>query len=458
MLAIAHNLSALNAQRQFNIVDTKKGKTTEKLSSGYRVNRAADDAAGLAISEKMRRQIRGLTQASANCQEGIGLCQVKDGALNEVHEILNRMNELSVQSANGTLMDEDRSHIQAEMDELVAEINQIARNTTYNEIQIFDYANQMGLNEKRSAIGTGYLTDVFQEGSAYHPSANLNFNGIDPTTVSQMYGKSFTFTCSQSCPETFKFTFINGDGTQNSVVGQNNGSGLHEYTIDIHGETTAKGVLDKLFNYVHDNMPNSYTPAGDGDLLVSHSNRLVRTSDSSFSIVSDATFNNANDAAHAFDDRIASNSPFSKADCSELAAVVEEAEFIPVLGIQAGCEAGQYIYLTMRQMNAKILGIDPTDISTQSAASESIGKVKYAQNLISEHRSKAGAEQNRLEHAIYNLDNVVENTTAAESRIRDTDMAKEMMSLSLSNILAQAGQSVLAQANQSIQGVLSLLS
>ena len=458
MLTVAHNLSAINAQRQFNIVDSKRAKTTEKLSSGYRVNRAADDAAGLAISEKMRRQIRGLTRASENCQEGIGLCQVKDGALNEVHEILNRMNELSVQSANGTLTDEDRAHIQAEMDELVAEINQIGKNTTYNEIQIFDYANQMGIETNRSAIGTGYLSDVFQEGNAYHPSANLKFNGINDSTVSELYNKSFTFTCSQSCNEAFKFTFIDGKGSQSSVVGQNNGDGLHEYTIDIHGETTAKGVLDKLFNYVHGHMPNNYSPTSAGDLLVSHSNRLVRTSDSSFSIVSTNTYGSAEEAAHAFDDRIASHSPYSKADCTELAEVVEVDEFMPVLGIQAGSEAGQYIYLTMRQMNAKVLGIDPADISTQSAANASIGKIKYAQNLISEHRSMAGAEQNRLEHAIYNLDNVVENTTAAESRIRDADMAKEMVSLSLSNILAQAGQSVLAQANQSNDGILSLLS
>ncbi len=457
MLTVAHNLSAINAHRQFNIVDSKRAKTTEKLSSGYRVNRAADDAAGLAISEKMRRQIRGLTRASENCQEGIGLCQVKDGALNEVHDILNRMNELSVQSSNGTLTDEDRAHIQAEMDELVAEINQIGKNTTYNEIQIFDYANQMGIQTNRSAIGTGYLTDVFQEGNAYHPSANLKFNGINDSTVSELYNKSFTFTCSQSCDEAFKFTFIDDDGNHNNVDNQD-GYVLHEYTIDIHGETTAKGVLDKLFNYVHGHMPNSYSPTSAGDLLVSHSNRLVRTSDSSFSIVSTNTYGSAEEAAHAFDDRIASHSPYSKADCTELAEVVEADEFMPVLGIQAGSEAGQYIYLTMRQMNAKVLGIDPADISTQSAANASIGKIKYAQNLISEHRSKAGAEQNRLEHAINNLDNVVENTTAAESRIRDADMAKEMVSLSISNILSQAGQSMLAQANQSQQGVLSLLS
>ena len=138
MLIVAHNMMAANAQRQFGIVDKRKASSTEKLSSGYRINRAADDAAGLAISEKMRRQVRGLAQASMNCQDGIGLCQVRDGALGSVHEILQRMNELAVHSANGTLSEEDRSYIQEEVDNLVAEINRIGKDTSFNEIPVFD--------------------------------------------------------------------------------------------------------------------------------------------------------------------------------------------------------------------------------------------------------------------------------------------------------------------------------
>lgn len=458
MITVAHNLTAYNAQRQFSLVNNSRAKSAEKLSSGYRVNRAADDAAGLAISEKMRRQVRGLTQASRNCQDGIGLCQVKDGALSEVHDILNRMNELSVQAANATLTDEDRADIQAEINHLVTEINRIGSDTEFNEIKVFDYANQMGVTPtpSSSAIGSGYLTDAYGENGIFYPSANLNFGGVNASTVSDLYDKSFSFTCSQSCNEAFKFTF-KGDGTPSSA---SNLSGYqeHRYIVDISGETTPKGVLDKLFNLVNQNMPNNASNANPNDMLVSHSNRLVRTSDDSFSIVAVyPSFNDAQSAKNHFADRIGTNNRFAKADCTEIASVVTNENFKPVIKIQAGAEKDQYIFLTMNQMNAAILGLDPTDISTQTAAGIAINKIKEAFGHISKQRSTAGAEQNRLEHAIKNLDNVVENTTAAESRIRDTDMSGEMVEFSIKNIMTQAGTSMMSQANLSNQSVLSLL-
>ncbi len=463
-MVVAHNLTAYNAQRQFNLINNSRSKSTEKLSSGYKINRAADDAAGLAISEKMRRQVRGLTQASFNCQDGIGLCQVRDGALNEVHDILNRMNVLSVQAANDTLMDEDRAQIQVEMDQLVSEINRIGSDTEFNNLKVFDYAKQMGMKPtpSSSAIGSGYLTDVYQEPGTnrYHPSANLNFGGINSETVSQLYDKSFSFTCSAGCSETFTFKFIDGDGTQNSLVGKNNGQAPHTYTIDIHGKTTANEVLDCLFGYVAGNMANdSYIASADGKKLpVSHSNTLVRTSDNSMTIAANATYSDPESAKHAYDAKIASHSPYSRAICTEIAGVIQDETFRPIIKIQAGAEKDQYIALTMDTMNARVLGVDPTDISTQSAAANAIQQIKNAFRIVSEQRSDAGAEQNRLEHAIKNLDNIVENTQAAESQIRDTDMAREMVQYSLKNILAQAGQSMMTQANQSNQGVLSLLS
>ncbi len=459
MLSVAHNLTSMNTARQFGIVSGYSAKSTEKLSSGYKINRAADDAAGLAISEKMRRQVRGLTQASLNCQDGISLCQVRDGALSEVHDILNRMNELSVKAANGTLTAEDRGFIQTEMNQLVSEINRIGSDTTFNHIQVFDYANQMGLKPTptSSAIGSGYLTDAYHDASGYHPSANLNFNGVNAETVNQLYNNSFTFTCSVGCNETFKFTFISDDGTKSRVEGQNNERNPHVYTIDIYGETTPEGVLDKLFTFVHDNMPNHRIPSSDSDLLVSHSNRLVRTSPTSFSIVATASFPTETEAKHAFDDKIANHSPYSQANCTELAGVIQNEEFKSLLAIQAGAESGQFIYISMDTMNASVLGIDPTNVTTQESASTAINMVKSAQQEISRQRSNAGAEQNRLEHTIKNLDNVVENTQAAESAIRDTDMAREMVRLANLNILSQAGTSMMAQANQSNQTVLSLL-
>ena len=458
-MVISHNLCAMNAQRQYGLNNISRKSSTEKLSSGYKINRAADDAAGLAISEKMRRQVRGLTQAKYNIQDGVGLCQVKDGALNEVHDLLQRMNELSVKSANGTLSPEDRSYIQHEVDNISAEINRIGKTTTFNEIPIFDYDNLInipgsnGSHTNSTAIGTGYLTDAYYMDGSYHPSANLDFGGVNAQNVSDLYGKSFSFTCSQACPEAFKFTFIDGNGSSDSAANLS-GSVLHEYKIDIHGLSSGPEILNKLFNYVSKNMPNGYSGADTSKLLVSHSNYLVRTSPTSFSLASSSGFPTEEQAKNKYASHSGS---YGKADCTELAGVITAPTKANVLAIQAGSEAGQYIYLTMEKMNAKLLDVDPLDVSTQDAAGTAIGKVKNALATISSQRSTAGAEQNRLEHA-YNVNDItVENTTAAESLIRDTDMAKEMVNFSLKNILAQAGESMMAQANQMNQSVLSLL-
>ena len=450
MMVVAHNLASMNTQRQFGLVEKRMAKSTEKLSSGYRINRAADDAAGLAISEKMRRQVKGLSQASRNCQDGISLCQVRDGALDSVHGMLNRMNQLSVQAATATLSDTDRSYIQEEVDNIVAEINRIGRETTFNEIPVFDYehlvniAGGSGSHSSTSAIGTGYLTDSIYYDGKYHPSANLDFSGVNADTVSSLYGKSFSFTCSQACAEAFEFTFIDGDGTQ-SAARNLDGVTKHEYDIDIHGLTTASEVLDKVFNYVSEHMPRNYTATDRNDLLVSHSNRLLRTSPDSFSLMSTTGYNSASQAEAAFAN---SRGAYGKADCSELSGVIKDSSVKNALAIQAGAEAGQFIYVSLEKMNAGLLGLDPTDVSTQDAAGKAIDKIKKASAEIARQRADAGADQNRLEHTIRNLDNVVENTTDAESRIRDTDMALEMVEFSKDSILSQAGTSMMSQANQ----------
>ncbi len=463
--SIVHNMTAMGGARYFGINTRNTKKSTEKLSSGYRVNRAADDAAGLAISERMRRQVRGLSRASENCQDGIGLCQVKDGALSEVNKLLHRMTELSVKAANGTLSADDRQAIQQEINALSAEINRIGSDTEYNEIKVFDYdgtkitiPGSSAITDQTAAINTGYLTDAYFDGTRYHPSANLDFSGVDEDNVSGLYDKTFSFTCSQGCPETFTFKFIDGDGTQSSVSGQNNGRNPHIYTIDIHGETTGKGVLDQLFNYVSTNMPNGYTASADGKTLpVSHSNTMYRTSNTGISIASNTTSNTAEAAKQYFVYNMNTGSPYAKADCSEIAAVINGEKTINALCIQAGADAGQFIYLTMDKMNAKRIGVDPVDVTTQTAATNAIQQIKEASAEINRQRAVAGAEQNRLEHAIANLDNVTENTAASESRIRDTDMATEMVELSKLNILGQAGTSMITQANQSRSHLLGLL-
>lgn len=268
-MVVQHNLRAMNSNRMLGVTTSTQAKSTEKLSSGYKINRAADDAAGLAISEKMRRQIRGLTQASANAQDGISMVQTAEGALNEVHDMLQRINELAVKGENGTLMTEDRSYINLEVKQLMSEIDRVANTTTFN--------------------------------------------------------------------------------TKNLLTGS----------------------------------------------------------------------------------------------CSNV-------------DLQVGAESGQHIKLSIQKMNCSGLGLSGsiTDATSAGALNESVKNAIKALNL---QRSKLGAVQNRLEHTINNLDNVVENTTSAESAIRDTDMATEMVKYSNNNILAQAGQAMLAQSNQANQGVLSLL-
>ena len=275
-MVVQHNLTAMNSNRMLGLTTKTQAKSTEKLSSGYKVNRAADDAAGLAISEKMRRQIRGLTQASLNAQDGISAVQTAEGALNEVHDMLQRMNELAVKAANGTNQSEDQSYIQSEVDALIDEINRVAETTSFNE--------KMLLNGSWSG-------------------------GVD---------------------------------------------------------------------------------------------------------------------------------------------------------LQVGSEGttGNRISVSIKSMDAAGISVDTlknNGVTSQSDAQASISVIKSAMTAISKQRSDLGAIQNRLEHTINNLDNVVENTTAAESQLRDTDMATEMVKYSNNNILAQAGQAMLAQANQSNQGVLSLL-
>jgi flagellin len=274
-MVVQHNLQAMNSNRMLGLTASSLAKSTEKLSSGYRVNRAADDAAGLAISEKMRRQVRGLTQAARNAQDGISMAQTAEGAMNEVHDMLQRMNELATQAANGSLQSEDRSYIQMEVDQLVSEIDRVATTTTFNERKL--------------------LNGSLKEGVALQ---------------------------------------VGAEGTASNTI-----------TIKIVS-LTAKGLK--------------------------------------------------------------------------------------VSGLKVSGKKG-------------------------TTAQKAMGKIKDAIKILNEQRATIGAVQNRLEHTVNNLNNVVENTTAAESQIRDTDMATEMVKYSNSNILQQAGQSMLAQSNQSNQGVLSLL-
>lgn len=467
MLAIAHNMAALNAYRQLGQVHTAKSKSTEKLSSGYRINRAADDAAGLAISETMRRQINGLSQGTRNCQDGISVCQIADGALSEVNDMLNRITELSVKSANGTLSPEDREHIQAEISQLTSEISRVGDTTTFNEIPIFHLperlvedplGNDMSLISSPSA-SIGYLSEAYKVGSTYYPAASMDFSNLNKNNIPLLADKSFSFTCSQSCDEVFKFTFIDGDGTESKFLNPSSkGQKVeHDYQIDIHGLTTGSGVLNELFNCVKNNPP-TIDPMGDSNSLkVSHSNILVKESSTKLIIRADSYGNT--DSTKAVQDFLNAKkgTPHGQANFSEVTGLTPM-KAVSSLDIQYGSEAGQLLRLEIDNMDADIIGVSDIDVRTIEGATDALGKTKKAMNIINEQRSKIGSQQNRLEHTIKNENNVVENTTASESKIRDTDISTEMVNFSNQNILEQFGSSMLAQANQNSQHILSLLS
>ena len=706
-MVISHNMLALNANRQFNIINKNKAKSIEKLSSGYRINRAADDAAGLSISEKMRRQIRGLSQGVRNTEDGVSLCQVADGALAEVAEMLHRITELSVQSANGTYTDEDRKAIQQEISQIQQEIERIGETTEFNERKIFGDDGQtttappttlpslpstVKVNRTLSVTISGQpitdrsaiyslsadeTTGITIDGQTYdwsqiktakgntladsvilagdysftHKGINIsinvsnyqtrdniskNINGLNVEVSERVkqqikavsditikngylgkqyrssYGDSinssqykiyaddngikvgnntpyswndmgldinnpksgtYTFKDTQS---SLKFTYKVEDGaTKESLLkGLNNISiNLKEGETSFYGPTMWTGntrlkLYDRLINSTTNWCPlvygaNDYIP-GVGetrrnayfkyskdssgnpmlqyigtdltnpkpqsqysfyinksdlstlqninyanvpyDIYTSPQIRFVDNKGSTIYMYLDNADKGGsyNEILNQFDSgyiigfgdspcetslwatKIVPNSiedgnyagtvyeTYIDANKSKLVDISDEVDIqtdvqptpdptpidkkeIGKWWIQSGSEAGQGMFLEIDRMNTTILGINDLDVSTVGGANHALDAVKGALEKVSSSRSKIGAQQNRLEHTIANELNVVENTTSAESRIRDTDMSKEMVAFSKDMILENVGQAMLAQANQSNQGVLSLL-
>ena len=344
-MVVQHNITAMNSNRMLGITSSTQAKSTEKLSSGYKINRAADDAAGLSISEKMRRQIKGLSQASLNAADGISCVQTAEGALNEVHDMLQRINELAVKGENGTLTSTDRQYIQSEVKQLMSEIDRVQSTTTFNEQNLLDGS----FNNKGLMVGAE---------AGQHIGVT-----IGNMSTNELIGKAL------ADGVTFKTNHIDDKSTD---VTANNG-GKYNYNDDGTENTLDVDMLAKFYTF-------------DADAIKDTTN-ITGTAVADTSLAADK----AKEAPTA-------------ADFAALNAFA-----------------------------------------------------KSAIKTVSQQRSDLGAVQNRLEHTIKNLDNVVENTTAAESQIRDTDMASEMVKYSNNNILAQAGQAMLAQSNQANQGVLALL-
>ena len=409
-MVVQHNLSAMNANRMLNVTTSAQSKSTEKLSSGYKINRAADDAAGLSISEKMRKQIKGLTQASSNAQDGVSAVQTAEGALTEVHSMLQRMNELAVQSSNGTNSQTDRKAIQDEIDQLTSEIDRVSETTKFNETYL--------LKGDATKTDTAYFME-----SKYNVTSGIYAEGSDKeiTTAADLEkaikdGKKLY---------TAAYDKANNPQTADNIAVKGKDYAYVTKLYDKNGkEVSAQNIQDSK-NADGTAADNYYTSNAGlaGKNATPPTNMEIKK-----------------DAAKNFTKGYEVNGSIS-------------------FNLHVGADSADdnKIAVKIESMSAKGIGVYGLKVDTEDDATAAIDRIAEAVQKVSSQRSTLGAAQNRLEHTIANLDNVVENTTSAESRIRDTDMAQEMVNYSKNNILAQAGQSMLAQANQSNQGVLSLL-
>ena len=492
-MVVQHNLTAMNSNRMLGVTTKTQAKSTEKLSSGYKINRAADDAAGLSISEKMRKQIRGLTQASSNAQDGISAVQTAEGALNEVQDMLQRMNELAVKSANGTNSETDRDYIQNEIDQLTTEIDRVSETTKFNET----YLLKGDQNATKDYTYT-YNTATGKAAEVKLPTTDSN-NGnkltvtFDPATASgeaqnevakliRDQGFSVTSSSEKNAADPAKFDNsitlkLNGtekykvvEQTAGSVyeIQDNTGKKIASINLTVNnGGTVGVGQTDKFTKVGTETITASSATAGYGNgetmkYYDKDGNGIPENAlDSYFTSSTNAagttiTTSARSDAKNVYDALGNKLTPDST-----LVTAKQDLTGALSLTLHVGADAtsNNQISVNLDAMSAKGLGVNglKVDGADDTNARDAIETIKEAIQKVSTQRSALGAVQNRLEHTINNLDNVVENTTSAESQIRDTDMATEMVKYSNNNILAQAGQAMLAQANQSNQGVLSLL-
>ena len=476
-MVVQHNMQAANANRMLGITSGAQAKSTEKLSSGYKINRAADDAAGLTISEKMRKQIRGLDKASSNAQDGVSSVQTAEGALTEVHSMLQRMNELAVQSANGTNSADDRQAIQDEVDQLTTEIDRVAETTKFNEIYLLKGDNSSTKNVYMKGHDAG-LKGTLTDGAK---SATFTMDELQSGDKYTIAGKEYTIGSSKAdvankitAPATGASTTVEIDGssyeikdTNGNVAIYKDGSATALTKADVGGTGNADAGVADLKNLVKDGSTvkidgKTYAAMtdADGNGVDDDDSSIITKDVAETKIKAELlTANNIGtvDQAATVEDANTANGKTSYTINKGYATVADTLSFN--LHVGADADMTNKITVDIDTMNSANLGIKGINVKDASGteATYAIDAIADAVAKVSSQRSALGAVQNRLEHTIDNLDNISENTSSAESRIRDTDMAKEMVNYSKNNILAQAGQSMLAQANQSTQGVLSLL-
>ena len=495
-MVVQHNLQAMNSSRMLGITSSQQAKSTEKLSSGYRINRAADDAAGLSISEKMRKQMRGLDRASTNASDGVSAVQTAEGALTEVHDMLQRMNELSVQAANGSNSQSDREAIQNEVSQLTTEIDRVSETTKFNEMYLLKgdtdpaakktvtmTGHDAGLDKLRSTANYQSMVTKQNDSSVTFFAFQVDMKNLTAGTSVNIGGKDYTIikevTDAQdqdASKSEYAVANIDKSGTlttDDSKITQGRALQLIAQAL---GQANyigdEKASSQNLGSYIDKDAGTTTTPNDNYGLTATANVKVkkgayVEKTDTWASVA--GTFDGkkeaplARNAAAGYDTTESITFLVAKAQDS---TVQQSLKFN--LHVGADADMNNKIGVGIEEMNAAYLGIKGLDVVGQDkdgnkiddggiAATYAIDAIADAVAKVSAQRSALGAVQNRLEHTINNVDNVVENTTAAESRIRDTDMADEMVTYSKNNILAQAGQSMLAQANQSTQGVLSLL-
>ncbi len=543
-MIVQHNMTAMNTNRQLGIATGALSKSTEKLSSGYKINRAADDAAGLAISEKMRSQIRGLNQASSNAQDGISLIQTAEGALQESHSILQRMRELTIQAANGTETDEDRGNIQDEIKQLQSELDRISTDTEFNTMKLLDGS----LDGSAAVTSAGPKFGVYDTGLKGFVTSNTSGVKINTTINAMAGGESATWdadgkiltlnltkntTYSQAEiddliknakqedsmdslhePAEVKLVFNNGvftAGDSAGTTGVTTVAGVKAHTDNVSlsiGSNAATAGTDYIGAGTMKITANKY--GADNNITITLTFDAEKGSEEA-KLSTAATYDTEGklSATGQYELKLATGVEYTAGDIEKILAKAgvsvdieltstkpDEPNTIYVtnknvgatfkladgaglgdddayLGqknydvtsggegvkLQVGANSGQTISFGIGNMGSVALGVDGTKVraDTQDGAAGSIDAIDSAIGTVSKQRSLLGAIQNRLEHTISNLDNTAENLQSAESSIRDVDMAEEMVAFSKNNIIQQAAQSMLAQANQSNQGVLTLL-
>lgn len=537
-MVVQHNLNAINANNKMNINVSGTKKATEKLSSGYQINRAGDNAAGLAISEKMRSQIRGLSQATKNANDGISLIQTAEGGLNETHSILQRMRELAVQSANGTYQDDtNREAIQLEVDALKSEIDRIASSTEYNGIKLLD--GSLGGSSAVTEFGAKYGV-VAAEGNGLDGAIlSSNFGGVSVTVTDKASGKGGenavwdatgkTLTLNLVAGETYSqkqiddivanatqtkaatgapadigLTLKNGvytataaDTTGVTLAGTRSSSKATDVKA-LTGDTksTGLGSADSI-QFIANTYGTSFdtkmaakitvatdVAPGKESVTVTKAATADAAAEIKLSLATGKTYTEDDIAdilkAAGYDYSVKltdSQSPdgdkdgkilFNVKDATGIDVAITDGQgvgkdVVPTTGkgltfqIGANGVEDQRVTLNVNDMSSSAIGVASADVSTQDAANKAIDMVDAAVKTVSMQRAGLGALQNRLEYTVNNLTTTNENLTAAESQIRDTDMATEMINYTKNNILQQASQAMLAQANQQPQAILQLL-